>query len=149
MKLSCGFLEDSIRNFITHSWLSSYKQSPEFKYMRSSMYKAHYCKIISNKLDDVEGEVIVEYQDENKKRLKGYCVFTETVMLHPAKIHSGPKTLINYIYIAKEFRLEGLASRWLKKFADGEYVYSTSINPAFVSLCKKNNLEHIYLPYLR
>ena len=142
-------LKEGYRNFIVHSWLNSYKNSPEFKYMRSSMYKAHYWDIISNIVENSNSEFLLDYEDGNKDKLKGYCVFSELLLSHQSKLHSGVKCIISYLYVTKINRGQGIATKWVKRLSDGEFVYFSSLTPQAVSLCKKNNLEHIYLPYLR
>lgn len=140
-------LKANQRNFITTSWLKSYRNSPETKYLLTSIYKSLYWDYINNEL---RNSVVDIHED---KDIKAFCVYQSVDLDHRSQEHSGLKSIIKYIYTAYSYRNQGYAKRFMETYShntiNNKYIYCSYIAPSFVKLCNKMGLSHIYLPHLK
>ena len=146
MILQAKNLEPKDRNFVTDSWLKSYRTSTEAKYYLTSIYKHIYWQYINAEL---ESSMVDLVKAEDGKRIMAYCVYEPMDLDHRSDKHSGTKNIIKYIYVPWSFRNKGLATCCLQTYSHDEFAYMSYITPEIVAVCKKNKLKHVYLPYLK
>ena len=147
MIVSAKDLEVKDRNFITDSWLKSYRTSPEARYMLTSIYKDEFWNRINNEL--IVSQVDIFRDKEDPKKIEAYCVYRNVRFDHKSEQHSGYKPLIKYLYVTYNSRKKYIGSNILKIYSHKGYAYMSYITSDMVALCKRNNLKHIYLPYMK
>ena len=146
MILQAKDLKERDRNFVTDSWLKSYRSSPEAKYYLTSIYKNVYFNYITKELEVCT--IDIEKEDDGD-RIKGYCVYEPMKLDHKSEAHSGEKNILKYIYTSYNYRNKGIANNFMETYKHKDYIYASYINGDFVKICKKKKLKHVYLPYLK
>ena len=134
------------KNFLMDSWLKNYKHSDECKYMHTSVYKNIFWEIIRKEIINSKVKLITDNDD----KIRSYIVYEDIEMSHESQEHTGPKTVIKYLYTTSNARHNGLAKTLLKDtIGDSKWAYCSFVTKSFVSFCHRHKYLHMYVPNLR
>jgi len=128
-----SYVPEVDKNFILSSFLKSYKNAPEIKYISDAVYYSSFKQQFIDLLEyeAILGNVLIITNAADPTQIYGYIIFNQTEQNDPNNIL--PLITIHYIYIKYPFRKFRIATEVLQNLGVDKntptlYTYARNFN---------------------